>query len=95
MGYTSVVVDESSKYTSAEGTPKTENKYYRYKKRVYLEDIQSIENYIYHNFRTFTKASLTSVILYNGEAFVTEMKFKMVEQILDKFDQQRTLIINN
>ena len=96
VGFTRTIVnDDVSHLTSSEPYKKTEKKYYRYKKRIYLEDVESIEEYYHNEFKNFSKSPLCTIIMYSGEVFVAEMDFYLMEKILNRFDQNRTLIINN
>lgn len=89
------IKDDPSRYTDPEGQSKTKKIYHRYKRRLYLEDIESIEEYFYNEFKNFTTSPLTNIYTYSGDYVTVELAFATVEKILDRFDQQRTLIINN
>lgn len=95
VGFTFEKPEKHTRITDPDGVGERKKKFYRYKKRFYLEDVESIEEYIYNNFKNFSNSKLCNVILYSGDTIVAEISFRMMETLLDKFDQQRILIINN
>lgn len=74
--------------------PETRKKFFRTRKRIYLDDIISIEEYKYDEFAEFTKAPLTYVE-YAGDYFIAEIDFEVLKNILDEHDKNKSIIINN
>lgn len=89
------VKEDHTKYVDPEGIGEIKKEYYRFKKRIYLKDIQSIEEYSYNDFEEFTDAPLCTIITYDGYDSVCEISFSLMMNILDRFDEQRMLIFNN
>jgi len=69
-------------------------KFYRGQIRIYLRDIIAIEEYQYNEFQGFSDSPKTHVE-YAGGHFVAEIDFEILHNILDEYDKNRTLIINN
>lgn len=73
---------------------KSVKRFYRGRKRIYFKDIIAIEEYKYGEFDGFSDTPKTH-IEYAGGHFVAEIDFEVLSNILDEYDKNRTLIINN
>jgi len=90
--YDTEIVDEDTPLTYDK--PKTKNKYYRAKRRMYLKDIRDIEEYKYTNFDHMTNSKLTRVYTDFGQ-IVVEMGFEVLCDILNEYDKNKINIISN